>query len=135
MIVLDAYLVIGLLRDEPVADETRQLLESLLPAWLTPLGMSEVVDRRVRLDEVDPEAVFVNLVQFGLANPMPLDSQTAARAGALRARYCHRKTRSVSLADTVGHPTCCELVGTVGRTMQSSLSVGQVPPHGSHHFL
>lgn len=78
MIVLEANPVIGLLCDEPEADETRQLLESLLPAWLTPLGVAEVVARRVRLDEVDPEAVFVNLVQFGLANPMPLDSQIAA---------------------------------------------------------
>ncbi|MXZ85823.1 MAG: type II toxin-antitoxin system VapC family toxin [Acidimicrobiia bacterium] len=101
MIVLDAYPVVGLLRDEPVADEVQALLESGTPAWLTPLGVAEVVDRRVRLDAVDPEAVFVNLVQFGLANPMPLDSRTAARAGALRARHYHRTTRSVSLADCV----------------------------------
>lgn len=101
MIVLDAYPVIGLLRGEPVADEVKALLESGTPAWLTPLGVAEVVDRRVRLDAVDPEAVFVNLVKLGLADPTPLDSQTAARAGALRARHYHRRTRSVSLADCV----------------------------------
>lgn len=42
MIVLDAYAVAGLLRGEPVADEALALLESGLPAWLTPLGVAEV---------------------------------------------------------------------------------------------
>ena len=101
MIVLDAYAVIGLLRVEPVADEVRGLLESGTPAWLTPLGVAEVVDRRVRLDAVDPETVVMDLSELGLADPAPLDPQTAARAGALRARNYHRTTRSVSLADCV----------------------------------
>lgn len=101
MIILDAYPVIGLLRDEPVAVEARALLESGTPAWLTPLGVAEVVDRRIRLDEVDLETVVMDLMEFGLAEPAPLDSQTAARAGALRARHYHRTTRSVSLADCV----------------------------------
>ena len=101
MIVLDAYAVIGLLRGEPVADEVRDLLESGTPAWLTPLGVAEVVDRRVRLDAVDPETVVMDLSELGLADPAPLDPQTAARAGALRARHYHRTTRSVSLADCV----------------------------------
>ncbi|MCY3792137.1 MAG: PIN domain-containing protein [Gemmatimonadetes bacterium] len=101
MIILDAYPVIGLLRDEPVAVEARVLLESGTPARLTPLGVAEVVDRRIRLDEVDLETVVMDLMEFGLAEPAPLDSQTAARAGDLRARHYHRTTRSVSLADCV----------------------------------
>ena len=101
MIVLDAYPIIGLLRGEPVSDEVRSLLESGTPAWLTPLGVAEVIDRQSRLDEIDPRAAFLNLVKLGLADPAPLDSQTAARAGALRARHYHRTTRSVSLADCV----------------------------------
>lgn len=101
MIVLDAYPVIGLLRGEPVADESKALLESGTPTWLTPLGVAEVVDRRVRLDAVDPETVVMDLMELGLAEPAPLDSHTAARAGALRARQYHRTTRSVSLADCV----------------------------------
>ncbi len=101
MIALDAYGVIGLLRNEPVADEVRDLMESGMPAWLTPLGVAEVIDRRVRLDAVDPRAVFLELVKLGLANPAPLDPQTAAQAGALRARHYHGTTRSVSLADCV----------------------------------
>ena len=101
MIILDAYPVIGLLRDELVADEARTLLESGTPAWLTPLGVVEVIDRRVRLDAVDPETVVMDLVEFGLAEPAPLDSHTATRAGALRARQYHRTARSVSLADCV----------------------------------
>ena len=101
MIVLDAYPVVGLLRNEPIADEARALLESGMPAWLTPLGVAEVVDRRVRLDEVDPETVVMDLMEFGLAEPAPLDAHTATRAGALRARHYHRTTRSVSLADCV----------------------------------
>lgn len=101
MIVLDAYPVIGLLRGEPIADVAKALLESRTPAWLTPLGVAEVVDRRVRLDAVDPETVVMDLLELGLAEPAPLDSHTAARAGALRSRHYHRKTRSVSLADCV----------------------------------
>ena len=101
MIVLDAYPVIALLRDEPVADEAKALLASGAPAWLTPLGVAEVIDRRVRLDAVDPETVVLDLLEFGLAEPAPLDSYTAAQAGALRARHYHRTTRSVSLADCV----------------------------------
>ncbi len=101
MIVLDAYAVIGLLRNEPVADEVRDLMESGMPAWLTPLGVAEVIDRRVRLDAVDPRAVVLHLAKLGLSDPAPLDPQTAARAGALRARHYHRTARSVSLADCV----------------------------------
>ena len=101
MIILDAYPVIGLLRDEPVAVEARALLESGTPAWLTPLGVAEVVDRRIRLDEADLETVVMELMEFGRAEPAPRESQTAARAGALRARHYHRTTRSVSLADCV----------------------------------
>jgi len=101
VIALDAYGVIGLLRGESVADEVRELLESGMPAWLTPLGVAEVVDRRVRLDAVDPETVVMDLDELGLADSAPLDPQTAARVGALRARHYHRTTRSVSLADCV----------------------------------
>ena len=101
MIVLDAYAVIGLLRGKPVADEVRDLLESGMPARLTPLGVAEVIDRQVRLDAVDPETVVMDLSELGLADPAPLDPQTAARAGALRARHYHPTTRSVSLADCV----------------------------------
>ena len=101
MIVLDAYPVIGLLRGEPVADEARALLESGTPASLTPLGVAEVIDRRARLDAVDPREVVLHLARLGLSDPAPLDSQTAARAGALRSRHYHRSTRSVSLADCV----------------------------------
>ena len=119
MIVLDAYPVIGLLRGEPVAEQVRDLLESGTPAWLTPLGVAEVIDRRVRLDAVDPRAVVVHLAKLGLADPAPLDSQTAARAGALRSRHYHRTTRSVSLADCV--------VAETARTAKASVATSD--PH------
>ena len=65
------------------------------------MGGVEVIDRRVQLDEVDPETVVVDLMEFGLAEPAPLDAHTAIRAGALRARHYHRTTRSVRLAGCV----------------------------------
>lgn len=116
MIVLDAYAIVGLLRGEPVADEVRALLETGMPAWLTPHGVAEVIDRRVRLDEIDPESVVLDLVELGLADPGPLDSRTAARAGALRSRHYHRLARSVSLADCV----VAETARAVGASVATS---------------
>ena len=72
-----------------------------MPTWLTSLGVAEVIDCRIRLDEVDPEDVALDLVELGLAESEPLGSRTAARAVALRSRHYHRSSRSVSLADCV----------------------------------
>ena len=46
------------------------------------------------------------------------------------------KNSSVTpLTQQLANLTCCEVVGTVRRTRQTSSSVGQLPPHGLHYFL
>ncbi len=105
MILLDAYAVIALLRDEPAAAEVQRLLEAGEGAALPPLGVAEVLDYLVRLAGVDEDEAALDLAQLRLDAPAPLDASTAARAGLLRARHYHRRDRAVSLADCVAAET------------------------------
>jgi PIN domain nuclease of toxin-antitoxin system len=101
MILLDSYAVLALLRDEPAAAEVVDLVASELGAVLTAVGLAEVVDRLVRLDQVDDEEAVLDVAQLGLHEAIPLDPETALRAGLFRSRHYHRSTRAVSLADCV----------------------------------
>jgi PIN domain nuclease of toxin-antitoxin system len=99
--VLDAYAVLALLKGEPAAGSVRQLLEGDESASMTVLGVAEVVDHLVRLAGASEEDAALDLAQLGLAEPRPLDTGVAIRAGLLRARHYHRRARAVSLADCV----------------------------------
>ncbi|MYE46095.1 MAG: type II toxin-antitoxin system VapC family toxin [Chloroflexi bacterium] len=105
MIILDAYAVLALLRDELAAPRVQELIETGEEAALTLLGIAEVLDRLVRLAGVDEREARLDLEQLGLADPPPLDAQLAARAGLLRARHYSRRTRALSLADCVAAET------------------------------
>lgn len=105
MIVLDAYAVIALLRDEPAAAEVQRLIERDAEATLTVLGIAEVLDYLVRLAGVDEDEAALDLAQLGLADPPALAPDIAVRAGLLRARHYHRRDRAISLADCVGAET------------------------------
>ncbi|MEO6121248.1 MAG: PIN domain-containing protein [Acidimicrobiales bacterium] len=100
MIVLDACAVVALVTGEPAAEEVRRLLAGG-GAVLTAVGVAEVVDHLLRLAELTDEDAALDLAQFGLNNPPPLDFTIAVRAGRLRARHYHRLTRSLSMADCV----------------------------------
>ena len=101
MIVLDAYAVIAALRGESAAAEVAELLRGEEKSTLTPVGVAEVVDRMVRGVGADPDEVVLDLGELGLADPDPLESAVALRAGMLRARRYHRTNCAVSLADCV----------------------------------
>lgn len=101
MIVLDAYAVLALLKGEPATAEVQALLDRHEDAALTVLGVAEVVDHLVRLVGATDEAAALDVAQLGLAEPDPLDVGLGLRAGLLRARHYHRRTRAVSLADCV----------------------------------
>jgi predicted nucleic acid-binding protein len=105
VIVLDSYAVLALLKGEPAAAEVQGLVEDDEDAFLTPLGVAEVLDHLVRLANAAEEEAVLDLAQLGLATPTPVKSELAARAGLLRARHYHRKSRAVSLADCVAAET------------------------------
>ncbi len=109
MIILDAYAVLALLRDEPAAPQAQALIEGDEETALTLLGVAEVLDRLVRLAGADGEQAWGDLVQLGLADSPALDPQLAARAGLLRARHYNRRTRALSLADCVAAETARRL--------------------------
>lgn len=105
MIVLDSFAVLALLRDEPAAAQVQRLIEDDEEAALTVLGVAEVVDCLVRLIGADEDSAVLDLAQLGLASPSPVKVGLALQAGLLRARYYHRRTRAVSLADCVAAET------------------------------
>lgn len=105
MIVLDAYVVIAALRDEPAAAEVGAVLRGDVPAVLTPLGVAEVVDRLVRVAAVEPDDAVLDVAELGLADPDPLEPDVALRAGLLRAQHYHRTRCAVSMADCVAAET------------------------------
>jgi len=101
VIVLDAYAVLALLKDEPAAPEVQRLIEGDDAAGLTPIGIAEVLDYLVRLGGAEEDEAALDLAQLGLASLPAITSEMAARAGLLRARHYHRRTRALSLADCV----------------------------------
>lgn len=105
MIVLDAYAVIALLRDEPAAGVVRRLLAENRDAHLTALGVAEVLDYLVRVAGADEEDAVLDLAQLGLAAPSEVTGELAIRAGLLRARHYHRRDCAISLADCVAAET------------------------------
>ena len=105
MIVLDSFAVLALLRDEPAAAQVQQLIKDDEEAALTVLGVAEVVDCLVRLLGADEDSAVLDLAQLGLASPSPVEAGLALQAGLLRARYYHRKSRAVSLADCIAAET------------------------------
>lgn len=99
MIVLDAYAVLALLKNEPAAGDVERLLSGTEHAALTTIGIAEVVDHLIRITGADPEDAALDLAQLGLATGVDVDSALMLRAGISRAHHYHRRDRQVSLAD------------------------------------
>ncbi|MCY4614858.1 MAG: PIN domain-containing protein [Chloroflexi bacterium] len=108
MIILDAYAVLAFLQSEPARPPVEELLGGDEELALTVLGIAEVVDRLVRRAGIDRDQASLDVAQLGLAAP-PLDPPLAVRAGLLRARHYHRRTRAISLADCVAAETARRL--------------------------
>lgn len=101
MTVLDSFAAIALLRGEPASEQVARLLRDTPHAALTALGVVEVLDHLVRLAGADEDDAALDVAQLGLADPIPVDAELATRAGFLRARHYHRRTRAISAADCV----------------------------------
>ncbi len=102
--ILDAYAVIALLRDEPAADKVQRILEGdgqEKRPTLTAVGVAEVLDHLIRIGGLEEETASLDLAQLGLLDTAPLDPSVAASAGRLRTRHYHRKRCAISLADCI----------------------------------
>jgi predicted nucleic acid-binding protein len=102
--ILDAYAVIAFLRGEPAAEEVRLLLE-VGDAFLTAVGVGEVIDHLVRSAGVDEENATLDLAELGLLDGSPVDSSLGLASGRLRARHFHRTRCAISMADAVAAET------------------------------
>lgn len=108
MTLLDANALIALLRAQPAEEEVAALLHRggcAMPSSC----LAEIVDRLIRRGSASPEQVAERLgplIDESLS-VLALDSETARRAGELRAAHYHRKTAALSLAD-------CVLLATAG---------------------
>jgi PIN domain nuclease of toxin-antitoxin system len=104
LILLDAYALIALALDEPVAAEVDALLrERANDAAATSANLAEVVDflvRQANWPEADVQLELTLLLQTTLG-VVDLTAETALRAGLLRARHYVRRHCDVSLADCV----------------------------------
>jgi predicted nucleic acid-binding protein len=105
LIVLDAYAVLALMKDEPAAAEVETLLRGDEPAVLTAVGVAEVLDHLVRIVGIDEEDAALDLAQLGLPDAQVVSESTGAASGRLRARRYHRSRCAVSLADCIAAET------------------------------
>lgn len=108
MTLLDAYAVLALALDEEAAAEVAEIVRSTSVA-ITATNYFEAADRLVRRSGWSPNEASE---RFGLlfddpVDIVPVDAAIAWRGALLRARYYHRTTCAVSLAD-------CILVASAG---------------------
>jgi predicted nucleic acid-binding protein len=99
---LDANAFVAVLRREPGAQEAARLLRSRACATPAPC-VTELVDKLVRRHGIPPNDLAERLGPLFDESivVVPVDSQTAWRAGEIRASHYHRKTAALSLADCV----------------------------------
>lgn len=102
MTLLDAYAVIALALDEGAASEIEEIVRSS-SVGVTATNYFEATDRLVRRSGWSPNETSERFgLLFGdLVGVVPVDAAVAWRGALLRARYYHRTTCAVSLADCV----------------------------------
>jgi predicted nucleic acid-binding protein len=102
VVLLDASALIGLLGNEPAADEVRDILTGGTAA-MTTLNLAEAVDRlerRYGLASSQTRPVIEGLLDQALTL-VPLGPAEAWRAAEIRAHNYHRTRCPISLADAV----------------------------------
>jgi len=101
-ILIDAYAVVALVRDEPAADDVEALLGQSDVAVVS-INLAEALDVLQRRDGV--EESFLRTILDPLFRMFltvrPVGSRAAWRAAALRKMYYAKKQSEVSLADCV----------------------------------
>ena len=103
MIYLDASAVLALLLNEPAAQEVETLFREA-ETHLTSVTYAEVVDQAVRVQGkslLQLAEAFDPLLTKEVVRISDVTGAMGRRAGDLRSRHYHRKTRPVSLSDCV----------------------------------
>jgi uncharacterized protein with PIN domain len=101
-VLLDAFALIALLREEPAAEEVEAILrkgEAAMPA----INLAEALDVLQRLHGVSRErldTITAPLLQESI-ELLAVDERLARRAADIRARRYHRTRAPISLADCV----------------------------------
>jgi PIN domain nuclease of toxin-antitoxin system len=101
LILLDAYALIALLRDEPAADEVEGLLRGGDCA-VSVVNLAESIDVSCRVHHLALEDVrnaLTPLILAGQVRPLVPDERSAWKAAELRNAYYQRKSCELSLAD------------------------------------
>jgi PIN domain nuclease of toxin-antitoxin system len=99
-VLLDAFALIALLRDEPAADEVETILRRG-EAAMSAVNLAEALDVLQRVDGVDRarlDALTGPLIGESLAL-LAVDERTARDGADIRARRYHRTRAPLSLAD------------------------------------
>ena len=99
-VLLDAFALIALLRDEPAADEVEKILRRG-EAAMSAVNLAEALDVLQRVDGVDRtrlDALTTPLVTESL-QLLVVDERTARDGAEVRARRYHRSRAPLSLAD------------------------------------
>ena len=100
MTLLDAYALVAFAADEPAAEEVEVLLRASR-CGITTVNFAEAIDetRRIHgLSEEDMRGLTEPLLDEVIAVIPPSEAH-AWRSATLRARYYHRRTSALSLAD------------------------------------
>ena len=100
--ILDAYVLVALVLEEPAADEAERVLRREIAA-VTTLNWAEALDRLVRGRRIPAERVRAVLepVLAARLSVIGVDLRLATRAATLRQRHYHRRRSPLSLADCV----------------------------------
>ena len=99
-VLLDAFALVALLRDEPAADEVETILRRG-DAAMSAVNLAEALDVLQRVDEVDRarlDAVTGPLINESV-KLLVVDEPTARDGADVRARRYHRTRSPLSLAD------------------------------------
>lgn len=99
-VLLDAFALIALLRDEPAADEVETILRRG-EATMSAVNLAEALDVLQRVDGVDRtrlDALTGPLIRESLAL-LAVEERTARDGADIRARRYHRTRAPLSLAD------------------------------------
>lgn len=108
MTILDTSGVIAYIDEEPAADAVDELLRQG-GIRLTTVGLSEVIDQRLRNSGETLDDTLERLADYGIRDPVPLDEDIGIRAGVLRAAYHRRWGTALSIVDCVAAATAAAL--------------------------
>jgi PIN domain nuclease of toxin-antitoxin system len=121
-VVLDSSAVLALFLEEPSAGLVDEALRAG-DARMSSVNTAEVVDVMIRVYSGEPDEVVARVDQLlsSVVRPIETSFELSTRAGELRARLFHRRTRRLSIADcyvlAVAGPG--ELIATTDTTLAS----------------